>query len=192
MTLVTLAVAACGADRTGGPRGRPVDVVRAAPDRTFAAGSARVEATSPDAQSRGRVAFDDPASTPLAVKGRGGAAAYPEMAEPLVLVDLMRGAVGVVSYGGVAVRGVSTFHYELNVNLARALPATPASRRDRVTALARQMGGDGFYADVWVDDAGRLRRVQVPVDKASRRQSDRNKILARLISVDFFDYRPGG
>jgi hypothetical protein len=41
--LVGLVGIACGADRTGGPRGTPLSVVAAAPGRTRAAGSARVD-----------------------------------------------------------------------------------------------------------------------------------------------------
>ncbi|MEO7442941.1 MAG: hypothetical protein ABIW46_05340, partial [Acidimicrobiales bacterium] len=165
---------ACGDGRTGGPRGEPEVVVRSAPDRTFAAGGASLDASAADAQSTARVSFASPPIT-LEIKGPGRASGdYPELEDPLALVDLVRGAVEVVSYGGVSVRGVSTFRYEVVVNVDRAVVTAPPGRREAVTALAARLVTPAFYADVWVDGAGRVSRVQVPVDKSTRRPGNRD------------------
>lgn len=186
------ALGSCGEGRTGGPRGEPTAVVRSAPDRTFAARSASLEASAADAQSTARVAFAAPPAT-FEVRGPGRASGwYPELGDPLAMVDMVRGAVDVVSYGGVSLRGVSTFRYELVVNVERALVETPPERRDRVAALADRLGSPVFYADVWVDGDGRLRRVQVPVDKASDRPGNRDRTMPALVTVDLFDYEPPG
>lgn len=187
VTFVTFVIGACGSDRTGGPRGAPESVVRQSPDLTLAAGSASVEASAPDARTLGRLVFADPRSE-LVLDGPGKAKNYPELADPLALVDLVRGAVGIEAYGGVSVRGVSTFRYELFVNVDRALADVDPSRRTELADFARRLQGDGFYADVWVDGAGRLRRIQVPVDKATKRPSNRDRSFPDLISVDLFDY----
>jgi len=187
VTFVTFALGACGSDRTGGPRGAPEDVVRRSPDLTLAAGSASVDASAPDARSLGRLVFADP-RIDLTLDGPGRARNYPELAEPLALVDLVRGAVAIEAYGGVSVRGVSTFRYELIVNVERALAEVDPSRQAELADFARRLKGDGFYADVWVDGAGRLRRIQVPVDKALKRPSNRDRSFPDLISVDLFDY----
>ena len=188
--VAALAGTACGSGRTGGPRGEPTAVVRSSPDRTFAASSAAVEASAADAQSTARVRFAEPPSR-LDVRGPGrSSAAYPELADPLAMVDMVRGAVGVVSYGGVSLRGAATFRYELTVDVAQAVAAAPVTRRDEVAALGERLGSPSFYADVWVDDRGRVRRVQVPVDKASRRPGTRDRTMPALVTVDLFDYRP--
>ncbi|MGH9157166.1 MAG: hypothetical protein ACRD1K_15305 [Acidimicrobiales bacterium] len=195
VTVVTVTVglvilAACGQGRTGGPRGEPAAVVRSAPDLTFGAGAASLEASAADAQSTARVTFASPPAS-LDVRGPGRSSDdYPELADPLALVDMVRGAVEVVSYGGVSVRGVSTFRYELLVNVERALVATPDQRRDRVTALAGRFASPTFYADVWVDGAGRVSRVQVPVDKSIGRPGNRDRTTPAVVTVDLFDYSP--
>lgn len=190
LTLLALVVGpSCAAERRAGPEGSAEAIVRSAPDRTVAATTARVEAAAPDARSRGTVRLGDPARR-LEPRGSGAAKAYPELVYPLVLVDLVRGAVAVESYGGVAVRGVSTFRYETVVNVERALATTPEARRPEVEAVARMFGAPAFYADVWVDDQGRLRRVQVPVQKTTQRPESRDRRTPRLITVDFFDFEP--
>jgi hypothetical protein len=186
LLLLVTVPGACGADRTGGPRGAPEAIVRRAPDRTLAEGTARVEAAAPGAQSRGRLRLDEPGQLRLA--GRQAAKGYPELAHPLAVVDLVRGAVAVEPYGGIAVRGVSTFRYETVLNVERALRATPADRLPRVEAVARMLGAPAFYADVWVDSQGRLRRVQVPVVKTTQRPETRDRRTPDLITVDLFDF----
>ncbi len=73
--------------------------------------------------------------------------------------------------------------------MERALATVPESRRAEVTAVARALGADAFYADVWIDAQGRVRRIQVPVTKTTVRPATRDKRTPRLITVDLFDYR---
>jgi len=189
--LVTL-LAACGGGG-GISRDSPEAVVHAAPDRTLAATSAHVEAASPDASSRGTVVFKGPGvlegrEPELEPTGPGAGRDYPELRDPLAMVDLVRGALEVVSYGGTAVREASTFRYETVIDVEAAVRATPEDRRPAVRAMADRLGSPAFYADVWVDDQGRIRRVQVPVEKTVQRPPDRSRILPRLITVDFFEF----
>lgn len=183
-----LGVAACGSDRTGGPRGEPVAVVDAAPDRTIAAGRARFDATAPDAARSGTVVFDGGETTGEATGPNAGA--HPELADPGSVVDLVRGAISPVAYGGAAVRGVSTFRYEVVINVERSVAETPPARRARMEEFARALGGAALYADVWIDGDGRLVRVQLPVEKTTQRPPDRARELPRLITVDYFDFTP--
>lgn len=189
--------AACGADRTGGPKGEPAAVVDAAPDRTVAAGRARFEASAPEAQRAGTIDFD--ASGPSATSADGGtgtaagasggdAGGHPELTDPRSVVDLVRGALAVESYGGAAVRGASTFRYEAVINVERAVLETPARRRPAMEAFARRLGADAFYVDLWIDGAGRLRRIQLPVEKGTERPAARSRALPALVTVDFFDF----
>jgi len=141
-------------------------VVRSAPDRTLAGFAARVEAAAPDASSAGRVRLPV-AEAPLEPTGPGAGKDYPELREPLALVDLVRGALEVVSG-----------------------QATPESRRAAVRSFADRLGAPAFYADVWVDGQGRLRRVQVPVEKTVQRPGTRDRTLPRLVTVDLFDFEP--
>ncbi|MGI8684507.1 MAG: hypothetical protein ACR2MO_05365 [Acidimicrobiales bacterium] len=184
---VAVGVSACGADRTGGPRGEPQAVVDASPDRTVAAGAAAFDATAPDAERSGKVAFGAAGRASSPEPGRNSAD-HPELTDPGSVVDLVRGALASVSYGGAAVRGTSTFRYETVINVERAVAETPSDRRPRMEAFAESLGAPAFYADVWIDGEGRLRRIQVPVEKTTQRPPDRAKELPRLVTVDFFDF----
>ena len=183
--LAPLALAGCGTERTPAARGEPEVVVRTSPDRTFQGVSARVEAAAPDASSQGEVRLDGGYQR-LAVVGHGGHKGYPELEEPLALVDLVRGAVSVVSYGGTAVRGTSTFRYQLVIDTEKAIAASPPHRQAALRAFAGRLGPALFYADVWIDGQGRLRRVQLPIEKTTRRPVRRE--APRLVTVDLFDF----
>lgn len=178
---------ACGTDRTGGPRGDPQAVVDAAADLTVAAGSAAFDATAPDAERKGHVQFGENSSV-LGPAGSGKVAEHPELTDPASVADLVRGALGSVAYGGAAVRGSSTFRYEVVINVERAVAETPAASRPRMAAFAAALGAPAFYADVWIDADGRVRRLQVPVEKTTERPPDRSKVLPRLVTVDFYDF----
>ena len=187
LVAAAMSVPACGSDRTGGPRGDPQAVVDASPDRTVAAGSAAFDATTPDAERSGRVEFGAEARVTGPEPGRS-AANHPELADPASVADLVRGALASVSYGGAAVRGISTFRYETVINVERAVAETPPESRSRMEVFAAALGAPAFYADVWIDADGRLRRIQVPVEKTTERPPDRAKVLPRLVTVDFFDF----
>ncbi len=179
----------CAGERAGSRPAAEV-VVRDAPDRTLASGSAQVEAVAPDASSGGRLRFPGPAPE-LQPTGPGAGKDYPELRDPLSVVELVRGAVEVVSYGGTAVREASTFRYETVIDLEAAVRATPTARKAAVRAMADRLGEPAFYADVWVDGQGRLRRVQVPVEKTVQRPGSRDRRLPRLVTVDYFDFSAG-
>ena len=181
--LVAVAVAACGSDRSGGPRGEPQEIVDAAPDLTLAAGSARFEAGAPDARRVGEIDFDAPA-----VASGDEATPYPELNDPRSVVDLVRGALAAESYGGAAVRGVSTFRYEAVVNVERAVAETPPDRRAAMAEFARLVGSPAFYVDLWIDGDGRLRRVQSPRERTTERPEARSKVLPQYLTIDFFEY----
>lgn len=188
MIVLAVTVGSCGEGRTGGPRGAPQAVVEAAADRTLATTGARFEVAAPDAQRAGEVDFLR--SEPVTGAGADGPPqGHPELANPGAVVDLVRGAIEAVSYGGAAVRGTSAFRYETVINVERAVRETPPGRRAAMEAFARLLGAPAFYADVWVDGEGRLRRVQVPVEKTTQRPAQRARELPRLVTVDFFDFR---
>ena len=186
LVVVVVAVLATGGCGEPTSRGAPGAVVRTAPDRTFAHTAAHVEAAAPDARSQGRVSFAGAA--PLRPSGAGAAKDHAELVRPLALVDLVRGAAEVKAYGGTAVRGVSTFRYEAVLDVDLAVRRTPEPRRAEVQDVAAQLGARTFYADVWVDARGRIRRVQVPVEKTRERPRGRER--PPLITVDLFAFEP--
>jgi hypothetical protein len=122
-----------------------------------------------------------------------GTGSPPELIDPALAVDYVRGAIDIVPYGGAEVRGASTIRYSFNVDLdIAAAHASDAPRQAAVGAIRTALGRPTFYADVWVDTAGRIRRVQVPLDKRDKRPGYRDAVLEKLVTVDFYDYNGGG
>ena len=167
----------CGKDRTGGPRGTPTAVVAGAVDRTLRAGRANVEAATSDTTATGWVDLARRVAH-VSVAGRQAAHAPVLLTDPLLAVEILRGATNVVEYGGVEVRGASTIRYEFDVDPTRAALAP------LVTALRAPT----FYADAWVDGQGRVRQVLVPTDINETRPRGLSTRVPQVITVQFFDY----
>lgn len=164
---------ACGGDRSGGPRGEPSAVVGAAPDKTVAAARASVSGAGPGVVAEGTVDFVAGTSK-VRVEGPKAAGAGPELRDPVRVVDLVRGAVEVDPYGGAEVRGASTIRYELEVDPGRA--------------QVEGFGSEPFFADVWIDSDGRIRRVLLPTDKSKPRPAGHDPERLDLITVDFYGF----
>ena len=179
--LVAIAVAvaligACGDDRTGGPTGDPTTIVGKAPDSTVAAGAAKVLIATPSGRASGTVDF---ATGQARVRLAPADAPRPPLIDkPALALDVVRAAASVEPYGGSEVQGASTIRYELDI-------APPPGL---VEQLGGDLRGDTFYADVYIDSQYRIRRVTIPLDLNERRPSRTNRILAKLITVDFYDF----
>jgi hypothetical protein len=167
----------CGRDRTGGPRGTPAAVVAAAPDITLRSLRAKVEAATSDTTSTGSVDFAK-RTEQVTPAGRQADRAPVLLTDPLLAVEVLRGATDVIEYGGVEVRGASTIRYQFEVDPKRA------ALGPLVTALRRPT----FYADAWIDGQGRVRQVRVPADINETRPVRRSPRVPQVITVQFFDY----
>lgn len=186
--MFALGAGACSGGGSPGPTGQPETVVRQAPDRTAAARTARVEGAAPGVTATGLVTFatgvDD-----LVPSGLKRAAPPFGVTEPAAVLDLLRGVVAVESYGGAEVQGEGTKRYEVDIDLAKAIAATPVVRRGELQELAGRLGDDKeLWADVFVDARGRVRRVLLPVRTAMERPYGDDKRIAQLVSVDYSNF----
>jgi len=177
-TVLVAGLAGCGKDRTGGPRGTPVAVVSASPGDTLKAGRASVQAATSTANSDGWVDFAH-RQVHVTVAGRGASAAPALLRDPLLAVEVVRGAVDVVEYGGAEVRGASTIRYEFDVDPNRAALGPAANGLRRPT----------FYADAWIDSQGRLRQVLVPANLNEARPGTNSSATPEVVTVQFFDFK---
>lgn len=209
LVVVGAAASGCGADRTGGLREAPAAVVAAAPDRTVAAGPVRmvatgrattVEATVDLASGRGEGRLSGPAlprrealvalDYRTAYEGGAAAVADAELARaaplellgpgvqpgnPLAVLDLLRAPSKVEPYGGVSLRGVATQRYSLEID---------ASRLTRSTAPGLAV----VDAEVWIDDHGRLRRVQLANDLRVRTTTTDGQGLFPVTIIDLISF----
>jgi hypothetical protein len=63
--------------------------------------------------------------------------------------------------------------------------AAPAARRQRLAAV---LPDQLFYADVFIDTQGRIRRVLLPLNLSVPRQYGDSKITNEEMTVDFYDF----
>lgn len=175
VTAALTGLAGCGKDRSGGPKGDPTEIVSGGPAKTEAAGTARVEVAIRAAVATGAADF---VAKTASMQVKPVTASEPELRDPLVALDIVRAMASVRVYGGAEVRGASTIKYELDV----------APTPDLVTRMGVGPKKGTFYADVFVDSLGRIRRVTVPIDPDEKRPSDTHKILAKVVTIDFYDF----
>jgi hypothetical protein len=180
--LMAMLGVACGSEDGAGPRGSAETVVGRAPEVTEAAGRAKVASFAPSRQADGTVDLRTGAAR---VKEKGPGAANAFLSDPALAIDVVRGAVRIDTFGGVGVQGVGTMMYEIDVDPAKAVAAAPITRRDR---LAEVLPAKSFYADVFVDTQGRIRRVLLPVDLTVPRQYGDSKITNQEMTVDFYSF----
>jgi hypothetical protein len=212
--LMVLSMAAgCGGDRSGGPSGRPEDVVLRAPDVTEAAGTARVKINAPAAQAQGvidvvvrsgrlsvtYVTLKKPADL-LIVGGSGYlrtettwapvGGTLPEAlrgGDPFANLDLIRGTVHILSDGGAEVDGASTIRYTLTIDPQQAMATTPPGGQAAVRSVLQGRTGP-FMMDVWIDSKLQVRRVEVPADLTATTPATRPDRLPIATDVDYLAF----
>jgi hypothetical protein len=83
--------------------------------------------------------------------------------DPSQMLDSLRGISGSVrAVGKTPVRGVETTHYSADVSLAKALAETPRAQRKTARAALKMFGRlEKMPVDVYIDDAGRVRRMDM-------------------------------
>lgn len=140
------------------PSGPPLDVVRRSADLTLSAGPAQVFVDGPDGRhSEGTLRGTMRRTGPSTGVDR------PEYTDPAAVLTLVRYAEHVDPFGGLLVRGAGTIRYDVNLHPPGQAP---------------------FFADVYVDSRGRIRRLTVPDDRGDHRVTDKEVRLARLITID--------
>lgn len=95
----------------------------------------------------------------------------------------LRGAGDVKQIGTATIRGAQTTHYHAVVDLRRAADRAPASQRaaarSSIDELIKMTGTKTIPVDVWIDDAGRLRRMRSTQNVRGR---------AITMTMDFYDF----
>jgi hypothetical protein len=79
-------------------------------------------------------------------------------------VAFLRGAVDALPYGGQEVEGVNTYRYSVHIDLSLAAASTPPPERASLQAAAAAIGPVLWPADVWIDEQGRVVRIELAED----------------------------
>jgi hypothetical protein len=211
-------LSSCGRDRTGGPAGDPATIVARAPAASLAADEVRLVAQARDAvldatvrlrlgtgvgtlqvpTSAGReelrldYSFGYSDAGPVASSKRD---APPELVgpgaqpgNPLVALDLLRGATQIRTIGGEGIRGASTLHYSLVVSPERAVLATPSEHQAFLRSGLERSHAVAIPADVWIDSQFRVRRLQLGNDLGARTTTTDARGIPFVTTLDLFDY----
>jgi hypothetical protein len=84
--------------------------------------------------------------------------------DPTSGLSMLEGAEKVTKLGDDVVRGVTTTHYKVILDLAKAAEAAPPAERAAMRKLAGMYKSTEQSADVWIDDEGRVRRLEQEID----------------------------
>lgn len=113
-----------------------------------------------------------------------------KQSDPTTNVALMAGAAtDIEEVGTEEVRGVSTRHFTMTVDLERAVANAPERVREAVAQMVTSMGTSSYPAEIWIADDGLPRRLvysldlsqaQVPGAQAASGQVD--------IRMELFDF----
>jgi hypothetical protein len=92
-------------------------------------------------------------------------------------VAFLRGAVDALPYGGQEVQGVSAFRYSVHIDLGLAARSSPAEQRPALDAAAAAIGPVLWPADVWIDQRGRVVRLELAEDPQLHTTTTRANLL---------------
>jgi hypothetical protein len=95
--------------------------------------------------------------------GRTGLNTGVQSPDPSQMLDTLRGLSNTVEKRGRKnIRGTDTTHYRAEIDLNKAMAQAPARERQQAKAMLQMFGGfDSLPTDLYIDDAGRVRRMEV-------------------------------
>ena len=113
-------------------------------------------------------------------------------ADPTQFLSYLRASTGAVTtVGGEQIDGVPTTHYRATLQLDRILDRLPGSQRAAARSVLEHLGTGSIPVDVWVDQQGRLRRMQLSIGGGSSGASAPASPLASVtgtLTLDLTSY----
>jgi hypothetical protein len=111
--------------------------------------------------------------------------------DPSAFLDYLRGAGGTVEdKGHEPVRGVDTTHLASTITLRKSIDGLSAEQKDKMLRSFGKLGGSvdelldtPMPVDVYVDDSGMVRRLDMAIDMAAKGKSVRVHV-----QIEFFDF----
>jgi hypothetical protein len=102
----------------------------------------------------------------------------------------------VLPYGGQEIRGSNTFRYSLQVDLQAAIAASPASEQLALQVAYAAIGPVLWPVDVWLDDQGRVRHLEMAEDPELHTTTTKGNIIIYkdtgnalpFTDLDFYDF----
>ena len=114
--------------------------------------------------------------------------------DPTQFLSYLRASSGAVTtVGSEQLGGVPTTHYRTALQLDRVLDRLPDSQRAAARSMLQSLGTGSIPVDVWVDQQGRLRRMQLSLGGGSSSTSGAPSPLANVsgtLTLDLTSYGP--
>jgi hypothetical protein len=116
--------------------------------------------------------------------------------DPAQQLKLLTQASKVAVVGKEDVRGEATTHYAATINLDQAITKADAQEKPQFQALKKQTGQSTLPVDIWIDSAGRTRRLRMKIstkDTASTTTSGATPttaptgLTAFTTTIDYYD-----
>jgi len=110
-----------------------------------------------------------------------------EQNDPASTLSYLQGVSGDVTEAGTEkIRGVQTTKYTATVDLKRAMDKVPAKIRPSFQHILKLIGTSTLPIEVWIDDAGRTRRLHYSMDMSHVKGADQGASID--ITMDLFDF----
>jgi hypothetical protein len=120
------------------------------------------------------------------------------LVRPGAAIDLafLRGAVHVLPYGGEEIMGSNTFRYSVLIDLPTAIANSPPDEQPELEAAYAAIGPVEWPVDVWLDDQGRVRHLEMAEDPEAHTTTTKGNIIIfkdtgnalPFTDLDFYDF----
>jgi hypothetical protein len=109
--------------------------------------------------------------------------------DPTQALEYLKGTSGDLrELGRQRLRGESTTRYALTIDLEKALANTPEAK-ETLQSFRKLLGTTTIPAEVWVDDAGRMRKLQLRLDLSKSSDPAASRYGGPLtMTVELFDF----
>lgn len=109
--------------------------------------------------------------------------------DPTKSMEMLQGVSDdVTEVGTEDVRGEPTTHYRATIDMEKALDQVPEDARPFVQQQMEVLGTTTLPIEVWIDDAGRLRRQRVDMDLSAMGGSPPGAPTSVYTTVEMFDF----
>jgi hypothetical protein len=108
--------------------------------------------------------------------------------DPSQALALLKGAsTDVREVGTEQVRGTDTTHYKATIDLRKAAEQQSPEARQQLERLLEQAQVQSLPADVWVDDQGRLRKMQYTLEMRPKATAQQGSVTVNT-TMELFDF----
>lgn len=109
--------------------------------------------------------------------------------DPTKSMQMLRGvSEDVTEVGSEEVRGEPTTHYRATIDLEKARDQAPEEARPFLQQQIDVLGASAMPTDVWIDEAGRLRRQRVDVDMSKAAEAMPGAPTNMSVTIEIFDF----